>query len=44
MFRLIVVTADGLKRKHYYEDYDELEYNATFCQFSPNVAKAYGQE
>lgn len=44
MFRLIVITVDGSKREHYYEDYDELEYNATFCQFSPNVVKAYGQE
>ena len=44
MFRLIVITVDGSKRVHYYEDFDELEYNATFCQFSPNVIKAHGQE
>jgi hypothetical protein len=44
MFRLIVITVDGSKKEYHYEDFDELEYNATFFQFSPNVAKAYGQE
>ena len=44
MFRLVVITVDGSKKEYHYEDFDELEYNATFCQFSPNVAKAYGQE
>lgn len=44
MFRLIVIKVDGSKSEHCYEDFDELEYNATFCQFSSNVVKAYGQE
>ena len=44
MFRLIVITVDGSKREHYFENFDELEYNATFCQFSPNIVKAYGEK
>lgn len=44
MFRLIVITVDGSKKEYHYEDFDELEYNATFFQFSPNVARAYEQE
>lgn len=43
MYRLVVYTREGLRRVHPYEDYDTLDYNATFCQFSPNIIKAVGQ-
>lgn len=39
MYRLVVTTKYGLTRKHYYGDYEDLDYNATFCQFSPNIEK-----
>jgi hypothetical protein len=45
MFRLVVITVDGSKRVlHHYEDFEELDYYATFCQFSQNVEKVYGQK
>ena len=44
MYRLVVTTIYGLTKKHYYGDYEDLDYNATFCQFSPNIEKAVGQK
>ena len=44
MYRLIVITKSGTVSKHYFEDYDSLDYNATFCQFSSNISKAIGQQ
>lgn len=44
MFRLVTISNGGLVRRHYYDNYDDMEYNAVFLQFSPNVTKAFGQE
>ena len=44
MYRLVTTSNGGLVRKHYYETYDDMEYNAVFLQFSPNVTKAIGQK
>lgn len=44
MYRLVVITKSGNVSKHYFDDYDSLDYNATFCQFSPNIVKAIGQK
>ena len=44
MYRLVITTKYGLTEEHYYEDYEDLDYNATFCQFSPNIASAIGQK
>lgn len=44
MYRLVVVTKSGSVNKHYFDDYDSLDYNATFCQFSSNIVKAIGQK
>ena len=43
-YRLVIHKRDGSVSKHYYPDYDTLEYNAVFCQFSPNIVKAFGQK
>ena len=37
---LKVITKDGNVTRHYFSSYDELDYNATFCQFSNNITKA----
>jgi len=44
MYRLQVTTKSGLTKEHYYETYDDLEYNSVFCQFSPNIQQALGQK
>lgn len=44
MYRLVIRTKQGLKREHYYYDYDDMEYNAVFLLFSPNIESAYGQK
>ena len=41
---LKVITKDGNVTRHYFSSYDELDYNATFCQFSNNITKAIGLE
>lgn len=41
---LRITKKSGQVTKHYYETYDDLEYNAAFCQFSPNIAHAEGLE
>ena len=39
-FCLITLTQDGETHRHYYDTYEDLDYNATFCQFSPNIYSA----
>ena len=39
---LKIITKDGSVSNHYFSSYEELDYNATFCQFSPNITKAIG--
>ena len=41
---LKVITKDGDVTNHYFSSYEELEYNATYCQFSTNIVKAIGLE
>ena len=43
-YRLVIFRKDGDVSKHFYSDYKTLDYNATFCQFSPNILKAIGQK
>lgn len=43
-FCLITLTQDGITRRHYYDTYEDLDYNATYCQFSRNIFKAKGME
>ena len=44
MYRLVISTQYGLTRKHYYLDYETLEYDATFCRFSPNISTAVAEK
>jgi hypothetical protein len=39
---LLILKRNGETSRHYYEDYDSMDYDATMCQFSLNVAKARG--
>ena len=39
---LKIIKKDGDVTNHYFSSYEELEYNATFCQFSTNIIKAIG--
>ena len=41
---LKITKKNGEVSKHYYSSYDELDYNATFCQFSSNIVSAIGLE
>ena len=41
---LKIIKKDGDVVKHYFSSYDELDYNATLCQFSTNIVKAIGME
>ena len=41
---LKVITKDGDVTNHYFSSYEDLEYNATYCQFSTNIVKAIGLE
>lgn len=43
-YRLVIYKKDGTISKHYYSDYETLDYNATFCQFSTNIVKAIAQK
>lgn len=43
-YRLVIHKKNGSVSKHYYGDYDTMEYNAVFCQFSHNIVKAFGQK
>ena len=39
---LKIIKKDGDGSNHYFSSYEELDYNATFCQFSDNITKAIG--
>lgn len=39
---LRIIKKDGDIAKHYFSSYKELDYHATFCQFSDNIIKAIG--
>ena len=39
---LKIIKKDGDVAKHYFSSYEDLEYNATYCQFSDNIIKAIG--
>ena len=41
---LKVTKKDGSISNHYFSSYEELDYNATFLQFSTNIIKAIGLE
>lgn len=39
---LKVIKKDGSISNHYFSSYEELDYNATFLQFSTNITEAIG--
>ena len=41
---LKIIKKDGDVTKQYFSSYEDLEYNATYCQFSNNITKAIGLE
>ena len=41
---LKVITKDGDVTNHYFSSYEDLDYNATFCQYSDNITKAIGRK
>ena len=41
---LKIIKKDSDVVKHYFSSYDELDYNATLCQFSTNIIKAIGMK
>ena len=41
---LKIIKKDGHVTKRYFSSYEDLEYNATYCQFSTNIVKAIGLE
>ena len=41
---LRIIKKDGDVSNHYFSSYEDLEYNATYCQFSTNIVKAIGLE
>ena len=41
---LKIIKKDGDVTNHYFSSYEDLEYNATYCQFSTNIIKAIGLE
>ena len=41
---LKLIKKDGDVVNHYFSSYEDLEYNATYCQFSDNIIKAIGLE
>ena len=41
---LKMIKKDGDVVKHYFSTYEELDYNATLCQFSTNITKAIGMK
>lgn len=43
-FRLHIIRKDGTESNHYFDDYETLDYNATFCEFSTNIVSAEGLE
>ena len=43
-FCLITLTQSGITRRHYYDTYEDMDYNATYCEFSNNIFKSKGME
>lgn len=41
---LKIIKKDGNIINHYFSSYEDLEYNAIYCQFSTNIIKAIGLE
>ena len=41
---LKIIKKDGDVTNYYFSSYEDLEYNATYCQFSDNIIKAIGLE
>lgn len=41
---LKIIKKDGGVTNHYFSSYEELDYNATMCQFSNNITKAIGMK
>lgn len=41
---LKIIKKDGDVSKHYFSSYEDLDYNATMCQFSTNITKAVGMK
>ena len=41
---LKIIKKDGDVTNHYFSSYEELDYNATLCQFSTNITKAIGMK
>lgn len=41
---LKIIKKDGDVTNHYFSSYEELDYHATYCQFSDNIIKAIGLE
>ena len=41
---LKIIKKDSNVTNYYFSSYEELEYNATYCQFSTNIVKAIGLE
>ena len=39
---LKVIIKDGDVNKYYFSSYEDLDYNAVFCQYSDNITKAIG--
>ena len=39
---LKIIKKDGDVSNRYFSSYEELDYNATLCQFSTNIIKAIG--
>ena len=43
-YYLKIIKKDGDVSNHYFSSYEELDYNATYCQFSTNINKAIGMK
>ena len=43
-YSLKITKKDGDVTNHYFSSYEELDYNATLCQFSTNITKAIGMK
>lgn len=41
-YYLRIIKKDGDVSNYYFLSYEELDYNATLCQFSTNIIKAIG--
>ena len=41
---LKIIKKDGDVSNHYFSSYEELDYNATLCEFSTNIVKAIGMK